>query len=138
MRPSQTFRKSFALFGLLIALCTAIPMAALSDESHIWIVNNTPDGWAFVSESHGLCLAVPPAVTCGYHWVDSWCVAPGSGVERRFPFRVEQVRVQVTKTKDCRVPIEFTKVLPYSRSGAVNVYKVNGHLGYYSVTGQAH
>lgn len=58
MRLSQAFKQSYALVGLLVAFLMAVPMVALSDESHVWFANGTSDGWAFVTEIHLQCQHV--------------------------------------------------------------------------------
>ena len=141
MRLSMAFPRSCAIFALMTALLIAIPLAVLSDESHVWFSNQTPDGWAFVTESHTACQFIPlpaPHNQCKLRTDHSWCVAPGAGVQRSFPFHIDDVRVEVTMTSNCRQPIVFDKRLPFARSGATstNVFKLFGHGGRYSFVGQ--
>ena len=146
MRLLPAFPKSFAVFGLLMAFLVAIPVAAVSpDESHVWFNNRTTDGWAFVTEVHFVAQCRPTSLTPG-GTLDcsnkktttdhSWCVAPGAQVKRGFPFYVDQVRVEVTMTSNCRQPIVFDKRLPFRRNGAIstNQFELDGHAGKYTYT----
>ena len=142
------FSRTFALLGLLMAFLMAIPVAAASpDESHVWFINRTTDGWAFVTEFHYVdCrnVTIPGTipggtVECGgkKKTADhSWCVAPGAQVRRGFPFYVSEVRVEVTMTTNCRQPIVFDKRLPFTRNGAISInqFELDGHDGRYTYT----
>ena len=136
----------FVCLGVL-ALFVGAPIAALSDESHVWVNNRTTDGWAFVTEFHyvgggctvhtipGTMPGAPPSCSSKHYTADhSWCVAPGTQMKRGFPFHVQDVRVEVTMTPNCRQPIVFDWRLPFKRTGAISInnFELDGKNGHYS------